>query len=109
MHEFFGFSIVEALSAGAIPVLPKRLSYPEIVPEQWHDFVFYPNEGMADRLREVLDDLENWKKNVAGLREAMRRFDWVNVIKFYDDKLEEIFIAYLSEHEVKKRLSKLAD
>ena len=92
-----------------IPVLPKRLSYPEIVPEQWHDFVFYPNEGMTDRLREVLDDLENWKKNVAGLREAMRRFDWVNVIKFYDDKLEEIFIAYLSEHEVKKRLSKLAD
>ena len=90
MHEFFGISIVEALSAGAIPVLPKRLSYPEIVPEQWHDFVFYPNEGMADRLREVLDDVENWKKNVAGLGEAMRRFDWVNVIKFYDDKLEEI-------------------
>ena len=109
MHEFFGISIVEALSAGASPVLPKRLSYPEIVPEQWHDFVFYPNEGMADRLREVLDDLENWKKNVAGLREAMRRFDWVNVIKFYDDKLEEIFIEDLSEHEVKKRLSKLAD
>ena len=39
----------------------------------------------------------------------MRRFDWVNVIKFYDDKLEEIFIEDLSEHEVKKRLSKLAD
>ncbi len=91
IHEFFGISIVEALSAGAIPVLPKRLSYPEIVPEQWHDFVFYQNEEMTERLREVLIDIENWKKNVAGLGEAMRRFDWVNVIKFYDDKLEEIF------------------
>ncbi|HJL91991.1 MAG: DUF3524 domain-containing protein [Acidimicrobiales bacterium] len=90
MHEFFGISIVEALSAGAIPVLPKRLSYPEIVPEEWHDFVFYSNEKMTDRLREVLNDIDNWKKNVAGLGEAMRRFDWVDVIKCYDDKLEEI-------------------
>ena len=90
MHEFFGISVVEALSAGAVPVLPKRLSYPEVVPEQWHDFAFYSDEGITDRLREVLKDVESWKKNVAGLAEAMRRFDWVNVIKLYDDRLEEI-------------------
>lgn len=90
MHEFFGISIVEALTAGAIPVLPKRLSYPEIVPEQWHDFAFYSDEGMTERLREVLEDLENWKKNISGLGESMRRFDWIDVIKCYDDRLEEI-------------------
>ena len=90
MHEFFGISVVEALSAGAVPVLPKRLSYPEVVPEQWHDFAFYSDEGITDRLREVLKDVESWKKNVAGLAEAMRRFDRVNVIKLYDDRLEEI-------------------
>ena len=53
----------------------------------------------AELIRELIprerfngfNDIENWKKNVAGLGEAMRRFDWVNVIKFYDDKLEEIF------------------
>ena len=90
MHEFFGISVVEALSAGAVPVLPKRLSYQEVVPEQWHDFAFYSDEGITDRLREVLKDVESWKKNVAGLAEAMRRFDWVNVIKLYDDRLEEI-------------------
>ena len=60
------------------------------MPEQWHDFVFYSDEGITDRLREVLKDVESWKKNVAGLAEAMRRFDWVNVIKLYDDRLEEI-------------------
>jgi glycosyltransferase involved in cell wall biosynthesis len=31
IHEFFGISVVEAISAGAIPVLPARLSYPEIL------------------------------------------------------------------------------
>jgi len=30
-HEFFGISIVEAISAGAYPILPKRLAYPEIL------------------------------------------------------------------------------
>ena len=90
IHEFFGISIVEALSAGVIPVLPKRLSYPEIVPEQWHDFVFYSDDAMTDYLREVLKDLENYKKNISGLGKAMRRFDWGEVIKVYDDRLEEI-------------------
>lgn len=30
-HEFFGIATVEALSAGAHPLLPERLSYPELV------------------------------------------------------------------------------
>lgn len=32
-HEFFGIGICEAISAGAIPVLPNRLSYPELAPD----------------------------------------------------------------------------
>ncbi len=29
-HEFFGVGIVEAVAAGAVPLLPQRLSYPEV-------------------------------------------------------------------------------
>ena len=32
MHEFFGVSVVEAIYCGARPVLPRRLSYPELLP-----------------------------------------------------------------------------
>lgn len=30
-HEFFGISVVEAIAAGAYPLLPNRLAYPEIL------------------------------------------------------------------------------
>jgi glycosyltransferase involved in cell wall biosynthesis len=30
-HEFFGIGIVEAIAAGAYPLLPRRLAYPEIL------------------------------------------------------------------------------
>lgn len=33
-HEFFGIAICEAIWAGAIPILPNRLSYPELAPTE---------------------------------------------------------------------------
>ena len=30
-HEFFGLSVVEAISRGALPLVPNRLAYPEVV------------------------------------------------------------------------------
>ena len=31
IHEFFGLSVVEAVAAGAYPLLPERLAYPEVM------------------------------------------------------------------------------
>jgi glycosyltransferase involved in cell wall biosynthesis len=33
-HEFFGIAVCEAVWAGAVPVLPRRLSYPELVTDE---------------------------------------------------------------------------
>jgi len=35
-HEFFGIAVVEALMMGALPWLPQRLSYPELLPSEAH-------------------------------------------------------------------------
>lgn len=47
-HEFFGIAILEAVRAGCRPLLPGRLSYPELFPE---DFL-YNEDDLLDRLRE---------------------------------------------------------
>ncbi len=43
-HEFFGISVLEAMAAGAFPLLPARLSYPELIPAALHTACLYADE-----------------------------------------------------------------
>ena len=53
VHEFFGIAMVEAMAAGLVPLLPRALSYPELVPAEFHDAVLYDSYGdLVRRLRE---------------------------------------------------------
>ena len=93
-QEYFGISVVEAVAAGAVPVLPDRLSYPEVVPTAWHGSSLYPDGGLTTRLREVLTGLPEWRARCEGLSAAMRRFDWREVADIYDDGLEALAARY---------------
>jgi len=66
-HEFFGLSILEAICAGAFPLLPARLSYPELIPPELHPVCLYVDDDdlfvkAAQRLtaphREALPSLQ---------------------------------------------------
>ena len=89
-HETFGIAAVEAMAAGCVPLLPDRLSYPEIVPEQWHDAVLYEDRELRDRLRAVLTGLPAARDAVDGLAAAVRRFAWPTVAPAYDVVIDEL-------------------
>ena len=86
----FGVAIVEAMAAGAVPLLPDRLSYPELVPDRYHDAVLYPDGTLTDRLRRVLTDLDGARVAVDGLRSELLRFDWATLAPVYDDRLRDL-------------------
>jgi glycosyltransferase involved in cell wall biosynthesis len=89
LHEFFGAAIVEACYCGCFPILPRRLSYPGLVPADWHDDCLYDDDnGLLDRLRDALLDID--RVRALSLQPAMERFDWRRMAPCYDDMLERV-------------------
>jgi len=88
IHEFFGVAVVEAVYAGCFPVLPHRLSYPELIPEDLHRVCLYNgHDDLVDRLRWALEKTGELRATSDHLRIAMRPFDWQTVAPLYDHEL----------------------
>jgi len=66
-HEFFGIATLEAMCAGATPLLPDRLSYPELVGERLAGEALYPDEATLERR------LVAWARAPEALRDPERR------------------------------------
>ena len=89
VHEFFGVAVVEALYAGAFPVLPNRLSYPELIPDQYHQQCLYQGfHELVTRLRWALDYPEEARAAARELRVALQAFDWGTLAEQYDGEME---------------------
>jgi len=88
-HEFFGAAIVEACYCGCFPILPRRLSYPELVPETYHDACLYDDsEGLLARLRNAVIGADGLR--TSALQQSMARFDWRTMAPRYDALLEDL-------------------
>lgn len=74
-QEFFGVSVVEAMASGYRPVLPDRLSYPGLIPDEYHDEVLYPEGEFGPALARALQR----PRAPEPLAEAMMRFDWTRM------------------------------
>jgi glycosyltransferase involved in cell wall biosynthesis len=95
-HEFFGIAIVEALAAGAVPVLPTRLSFPELIEPQWHEAALYPNGELRSALCATLEDVDAARDRVEGLRVSMQRFDATASAQAHDEALDRLILT--AEH-----------
>ena len=85
-QDFFGISIMEAICAGNYPVLPERLTYPELFDIENNHDIFYKNDKEFERkLIQVIENINNF--NIAILqKELLDKFDW-NRMSFEYDKL----------------------
>jgi len=91
-QENFGISMVEAMSRGCLPVAPRRLSYPEIIPPELHPACLYEcDEELLRVLSAALSSVRSpaAQEQALRLRQAMRRFSWDALIEGYDRLCEE--------------------
>lgn len=95
LHEFFGIGVVEAICAGAMPVLPGRLAYPEIVPERFHARCLYGGpEQLQERLEAALATPAETAAIGAELALELRaRFAWPALAPLYDRAVETMTVA----------------
>jgi glycosyltransferase involved in cell wall biosynthesis len=99
IQENFGVSVVEAILMGCIPLLPNRLSYPEILPAEYHEHFLYRNKYyLMDKLSDIITHYRRYEPLRDQLVEDMKSFLWPNVVAEYDRTLEQLAGFQISDH-----------
>ena len=90
-HEFFGISILEAVVHGAFPILPNRLSYPELIPEEFHkDCLYEGPEQLRQRLHWALSEPQEARIVACRIAASLTHLEWQNLAFRYDLELGRI-------------------
>ena len=85
-HEFFGIAVCEAIWAGAVPVLPDRLSYPELAPSE----CLYRDMDEAESLVRRLEDAELRRKKSVDCRRKIKLLKLPHITKQIDCRIDQL-------------------
>ena len=88
-QEFFGGSVMEAIYCGVWPILPNRLTYPELLPSEMHSENIYNTD--KELINKICWAITNHQKlNKSNLATISEKFDWLVMAPEYDKKLEAL-------------------
>ena len=87
-QDFFGISAVEAIAAGAIPILPNRLAFPEHLDfEKFKKYYYNTDQEFYSILKKMIT---SFPQRDEGARNYISKYDWENVVNLYDDYFEKL-------------------
>ena len=88
-HEFFGVAVIEAIYCGCFPLLPHKLTYPELLPQEHHARHLYRHRAdLVERLPQLIAGLDDVRRT--SLRHVAERYDWSARVADYDDALARL-------------------
>ena len=100
-QDFFGASVIEAMYCNAVPLLPKRLAYPEHIDKQYHSTYFYEDD--ADLVKKIHHRIMDVKYlRVMNPRQYAEKYDWSKLITTYDHEMEQVVEAKKANRPLKK-------
>ncbi len=89
-QDFFGASIMEAVYCNTLPLLPQRLTYPELFNKKKNPDIFYNDYAELElKLEKMIQSFTKGKRK--SLSKIAASFDWNIQSKVYDKIFEEMF------------------
>ena len=80
-HEFFGIAVIEAVHAGCIPLVPDRLSYPELYSQEYR----YCEGELLLKLKKLLAGFSH--KELPRCSLETKQFEWSVLLPHYEEWL----------------------
>nr|WP_319395330.1 DUF3524 domain-containing protein [uncultured Desulfobacter sp.] len=99
IQENFGISVMEAVAHGCMPLLPNRLSYPELIPDQLKPDVIYQDDAdLESRLAHILVNPETFGDRSVALSAHAAGFAWPHMAEKWDDALSQAIGSGMSKN-----------
>ena len=90
-QEFFGVALTEAMAAGVLPIVPRRLVYPERIPDSLVERCCYDDVvGAVEKIEWALRHPAERRAAAPILAGEAARYDWAIQATLYDELLAAV-------------------